>query len=100
MKIHSIAGLDKRTTAAGSNPFDNLAFSVDGDRLRFKEYMTSGWKFARDVGSMPLDDVAYNLGGYTNHRLSRLFPIYDWEEDDGYDNIGDWIEAAADRAGR
>jgi hypothetical protein len=29
-----------------------------------------------------------------------LFPIYDWEDDDGFDNIGDWIEADADHAAR
>jgi antiphage defense system Thoeris ThsB-like protein len=100
VRIHSIANLNKRTSTAGSNPFYNLAFSLDGDRLRFKEYMTSGWKRARDVGPMALDDVAYDLEGRTNHRLSTLFPIYDWEDDDGFDNIGDWVEAAADHAAR
>jgi hypothetical protein len=99
VRIHSIADLNKRTSTAGSNPFDDLAFSVDGDRVRFREYMTSGWKPARDVGSIALNEVAYDLNGYTNHTLSTVFPIYDWEEDDGFDNIGDWIHAAARHAG-
>lgn len=100
VRIHTIADLNKRTSTSGSNPFRNLAFSVDGDRLRFKEYMKSGWKLARDVGSMALDEVVYDLDGRRNHTLSTLFPIYDWGEDDGYESIGDWIDEAADEAGR
>jgi len=29
-----------------------------------------------------------------------LFPVYDWVDDNGYENIGDWIDAAALVAGR
>lgn len=28
------------------------------------------------------------------------YPTYDWVDNDGYNNIGDWIEAAAKAAGR
>lgn len=28
------------------------------------------------------------------------YPFYDWKEDNGYENIGDWIEKAAKEAGR
>jgi hypothetical protein len=28
------------------------------------------------------------------------YPIYDWVNEDGYDNIGDWVEASAIAAGR
>lgn len=28
------------------------------------------------------------------------YPTYDWVSDDGYNNMGDWIEAAAKKAGR
>jgi len=62
--------------------------------------MQSGWQFARDVGSMPLSDVAYNLGGNTNHTFSTLFPIYDGQANDGYNNLGTWIEAAGRQGGR
>ena len=100
VRIHSVADLKKQACARGSDPFRSLAFTVDGDRVRFKEYMTSGWKAARDVGSMPLGEVAYDLGGRKNHRFSTLFPIYDWDDDDGYQNLAYWIEEAADDAGR
>ena len=99
VRIHTIAGFNKLAAAKGWNPFDNMAFTVDDDQLRFKEYMTTGWQFARDVGSMPLKDVAYNLAGRTNHTFSTLFPIYEWDTEDGYYNLGTWIETAAREAG-
>ena len=49
---------------------------------------------------MPLSDVTYDLGALTNHTLSSLFPIYEWDTDDGFDNLGEWIETAAEQAGR
>jgi MTH538 TIR-like domain (DUF1863) len=100
VRVHTIAGFNKLPSAEGSNPFDALAFTVESDHLRFKEYMQSGWEFARDVGLMPLSDLAYDLGGCTNHTFSTLFPIYDWQANDGYNNLGIWIEAAARQAGR
>jgi hypothetical protein len=100
VRIHTIAGFNKMPAAEGSNPFDNVAFTVNDDQLRFKEYMVSGWQSARDVESMPLKDVAYDLAGLTNHTFSSLFPIYEWDTGDGYDNLGEWIETAANEAGR
>ena len=43
--------------------------------------------------------MTYELGGRANHTMSTLFPIYDWDDDDGFDNLGVWIEDAAYRAG-
>jgi hypothetical protein len=98
VRVHSIPGFNKLPSPAGSNPFDSVAFAVDGDQIRFKEYMTTGWQSARDVGSMPLKNAAYKLGGRTNHTLSNLFPIYEWNAGNGYSNLGEWIEAAATQA--
>jgi hypothetical protein len=100
VRIHSLGSLHTPATAAGTNPFECVAFAVDNDQVRFKEIMTTGWQPARDVGSMPLSDVAYNIGAYTNHTFSCLFPIYEWDSGDGYNNLGSWIEAAAKQAGR
>jgi len=30
----------------------------------------------------------------------QLYPTYDWADDKGYDNFGDWVEKAAKKAGR
>ncbi|MDD5353240.1 MAG: TIR domain-containing protein [Candidatus Omnitrophica bacterium] len=32
--------------------------------------------------------------------LKLTYPVYDWVDDDGYDNMGDWIEKTAKDAGR
>jgi hypothetical protein len=99
VRIHTIADLDRRQATRGGDPFGDVAFTVDGDRLRFKEYTTSGWKYAGDVDSMPLVDVKYDLGNLTNNTFSSLFPIYEWDTDDGYNHLGDWIWEAAEQAG-
>lgn len=97
--IDSIRSLDGTLRPRGANPFDALAFYVDGERLRFTEYTSNGWEHSEDVGSIPLVDVAYDLDGMDNHTLACLFPIYDWADDGRY-NLGDWIEDAAQQAGR
>jgi hypothetical protein len=100
IRIHSIPNLNKATSEVGTNPFDCIAFWIDDDRIRFKEYFTTGWGAAKDVESMSLADVAFDLGNMDNHTLACLFPIYDWDADDGYKNLGEWIESAAAFAGR
>lgn len=32
--------------------------------------------------------------------FGQLYPTYDWVTDDGYHNMGDWIEKAAKKAGK
>jgi len=44
-----------------------------------------------------------NFAGETSERCGRIpagFPFYLWNNDDGFHNMGDWIEAAAKAAGR
>ncbi|CUW46305.1 TIR domain-containing protein [Novacetimonas hansenii] len=98
VRIHNIGSLHSPTSAIGHNPFQSLAFTVNHNTLEFKEFKTTGWQSASDVGTMPLNDVAYDLEGRTNHTFSCLFPIYDWTVDNGYDNLGAWIETAAKKA--
>jgi hypothetical protein len=100
VRIHTIGSLHSPASASGDNPFDCLAFTVDNDIIRFKETTTIGWQPASDIGTMPLRDVAYSLGGRTNHTFATMFPIYDWAADNGYDKLGAWIESAAKQAGR
>ena len=99
VRIHDLPDLKKQLSSAGGDPFAALAFTVDGDRLRFKEYKTSGWQTASDVQSTPLSDVAYDLGGRDNHTFSTMFPIYDYVSGDGYKNLSSWIDTAASAAG-
>lgn len=99
VRIHTIGDLNRRQCAEGFNPFENLAFKVSGNEIWFQEYMRSGWEWAQDVGRMPINEVSYYLGDKTNHTFGTLFPIYDWSADNGYENLGTWIEIAARQAG-
>ena len=36
----------------------------------------------------------------SNRTLADVYPVYDWVNDNGRDNMGSWIEAAARKAGR
>lgn len=50
-------------------------------------------------GVNPFDKVAVASAG-RQVALSTYYPTYDWEYDDGYSNLRNWIEDAARRAGR
>ena len=44
-----------------------------------------------------------DLQGRASERCGEMpkgYPFYLWNKDNGYDNLGDWIEEAADQAGR
>jgi hypothetical protein len=86
IRVHSIADLNQATTSAGASP------ATQG-------IQKSGWVNATDVPTMPLSDVAFDLGGRTNHTFGTLFPIYDWATNNGFANLGTWIDAAARQAG-
>lgn len=46
-------------------------------------------------GKNPFLTHSFTRGGKT-----VTIPVYDWQNDDGRENLGDWIEAAAKAAGR
>lgn len=50
-------------------------------------------------GKNPLSYWTVEKNGY-KVPLSKLYPSYDWVINDGYNNMPDWIEAAAQAAGR
>lgn len=50
-------------------------------------------------GVNPFDNITITRNGATQ-RLSQLYKTYDWVYEDGRNNLGNWIEAAAKQAGR
>ena len=46
-------------------------------------------------GANPFDKWTFKKSG-----VVVTYPTYDWVNDDGYNNMGNWIEAAAKKAGR
>ncbi len=52
---------------------------------------TKGSNQFGEIGKTPSGTPVY---------FSTDYPCYDWVDDDGYNNMGKWIEAAAKKAGR
>jgi hypothetical protein len=50
-------------------------------------------------GSNPFDNFYIEENGKRTY-LSAIYPTYDWVNDDGYENFGDWVEEAAKKANR
>jgi hypothetical protein len=50
-------------------------------------------------GKNPLANWTVKKDGKTV-TFADLYPTYDWVADNGYKNLGDWIETAAKKAGR
>lgn len=98
--IHGIRNFQKEFGKQGPNPLDYVAFTIKEDRVTWKEKVNGTWQAYTEVPSMALADVPYDLGGRTNHSFATLFALYDYSGNDGYTNIGRWIEAAATQAGR
>ena len=50
-------------------------------------------------GKNPFDDWYVTKNGNKVY-FSSMYKTYDWNNDDGYSNMGDWIEEAAKNAGK
>jgi hypothetical protein len=50
-------------------------------------------------GSNTFGEIGKDSSGNTVY-FSTNYPCYDWVDDDGYNNLGKWIEAAAKKAGK
>lgn len=100
IRVHGIKNFAQQTATAGLNPFDHLAYCVANNRVSWKEQKNGKWEPYTEVPSMALSDVAYDLKGEHNHTFACRFPIYDWVTNDGYNNLGTWIDRAARHAGK
>ena len=50
-------------------------------------------------GLNPFDYISVKKDG-EKASFSEMYPTYDWVNDDGYENLGDWVEEAAKKAGK
>ena len=47
-----------------------------------------------------IKDTAGQTGSWGTNPLPGGYKVYDWVNDDGYNNLGSWVQAAAKQAGR
>lgn len=52
------------------------------------------------MGNNPFDKFYITESDGSKKYLSSLYPTYDWINNNGYENLGKWVEEAARRAGR
>ena len=90
--INTIPDKYKHTFIKGSNPFDFLGFYVDGygNINEYQEHNGLDWLTYHDLKpSFKNIDIKYRNRGYT---FSNWVPVYDWIENDGYNNFSNWIK--------
>jgi hypothetical protein len=99
IRIHQLKDPRQGVDTAGSSPFQFLGYGArDGKLIPMIQY-ESRWKDAPYLLPITKTAAPY-LKGTDKPVLSSLFSVYDWVNNDGYNNFGKWVEAAAKQAGR
>ena len=108
--INRIKDKTGHITHKGLNPLDRLALQVsqDGKKIYFYELKAGKWYSFKDIpeannkksNSIYFEDGWFDSDYGKSFYFSELFETYCWTNDDGYNNISDWIETAAEQAGR
>jgi hypothetical protein len=99
--IHTIKNLESKADEKGDYPFDYLAFHINGEGLALKVNFNGKWVWSTDFPKrVPVSSLPYEFRGMAHHTFACLFSAYDWEANAGRQNLGDWIEKAAEAAGR
>lgn len=91
--INGIKGKDGKTKTKGNNPFYYLGYSIDatGKKLSLHNYIEGKWVDYKDLDGWSVEQFPENKRNKI-HRLSTIYSVYDWVDDDGYNNFADWIE--------
>lgn len=108
--INRIKDKTGHITHKGLNPLDRLALHVsdDGKKISFYELKDGKWQLFNDlpqISNKKSNTIFFKKGlFYTDYgkfyRFSNFFQTYCWIKDEGYSNISQWIEEAAEQAGR
>lgn len=97
--IHQIKDQNGNTSSKGRNPFEYLMLFVDNEgKSKYYEWDGYQWRLFDKYPNCSLNFDKKYWG--KNYQFSRMYKIYDWVVDDGYNNLGDWIEEAAKQSGR
>jgi hypothetical protein len=91
--INSIKGKDGKTKVQGSNPLYYLGFSYssDGKKLNLHDYVDGKWITYPDLEGWNVKEVEEKDRNKI-FRLSSIYEIYDWVDNDGYNNFSNWVK--------
>lgn len=91
--INSIKGKDQKTKPLGENPlyYLGVSFSDDGKKVNLHDFINNKWIKYPDLEGWNVKEVDKELIGKI-HRLSEAFEIYDWIDNNGYNNFSNWVK--------
>jgi len=96
--IHKIKDKYGKTDWIGKNPFEYVGVYIDKDgKAVYCEKKNGEWVKFKDY---PDCSLTFNKNYWTGKIYTFKHKTYDWIDDDGYNNIGKWIEEAAKQVGR
>lgn len=102
IRVHTIAGLNQKTTTAGPNPFDLLGVYVDDKKMYFTERasVSERWTYTTDFGKQMLPKWAYGaIPSNGTYPISNFFSLRGWSPT-AHNEVAGWIETAAKQANR
>jgi hypothetical protein len=89
--LHNMKNVDRQTDEQGLNPFSRLYAMQEG--LFLKRHAFS-YQRIHSNGKPPKETSLTFLNFLFRNTLSARIPVYDWVNDDGYNNFGNWVESA------
>jgi hypothetical protein len=100
--IHLIPDWLKNTEPKGRNPLDYVGIYRAEGGIYFAEWVGSGWRRYEDYTKPIASGDLWFAPPNDNHviQLSAHSAHYDYILNNGYSNLGTWIETAAKAAGR
>lgn len=99
--IHDLKGVAGKTDKRGANPLSD--YNENDFNETVKRALLgggAGWGLARLVFPQLVIPVTIFGAALALLASNDDYKIYDWGEDDGYKNLGDWIDNAAKQVGR
>lgn len=90
--INGIKGKDGKTKSKGNNPLYYLGYSFDatGKKLNLHNFIQGEWVKYTDLDGWSVSEVVESKRNKV-FRLSTLYSVYDWIDDDGYNNFSTWV---------
>jgi len=100
--IHGVKNNKKKLGVKGINPLDEVGVYLANGKIYFAERKNGKWvKYSDYTLAIPSSDIWFDAPtSNTVVKLSKYFKRYDFEAQNGRENIAGWIEKAATEAGR
>lgn len=98
--IHKIKDSNKNIEKKGENSFEYFYFRIENYRMKLWEWKWGKWIDYKNITIVPVRKPMRDFIKMSEGQLSKIFPTYDWESDEGRSNLGNWIEREAKNVGR